>query len=127
MSMAARAVSSRAVSSISLAGIMLVSQLCAVPGLARGPPRRAPGAWLPPALALVPAELVLDRVHERLPRGLDDVVRHAHRPPRLVAVARGDEHARPRRRAFGLVEDAHLVVEERHLAQVRVELLEGLA
>ena len=75
--MAARAISSRATSSISFAEI-------------------ANGQRLP--LALVAAQLVLDRVHQRLPRRLDDVVGDAHRAPGLVAVARGDQHARLGRR-----------------------------
>src|SRR5262249_7257835 len=58
---------------------------------------------------------------------LDDVVGHTHRAPRLVAVAGGDEHARPRRGALALVEDAHLVVEQAHLAKARIEVLESLA
>src|SRR5438093_3457743 len=79
------------------------------------------------ALALVATELVLDGVHEGLPGGLDDIVGHPHRAPRLVAIAGGDEHAGLGRRALALVENADLVVEEAHLAQVRVEVLEGLA
>src|SRR5215467_6549370 len=106
MSMAARAVSSRAVSSISLAGIFTARAYSAAP------------------LLLVAAELVLDRVDEGVPRGLDDVVGDAHRAPRLVSVARGHEHARLGAGALGLVEDANLVVEQRHLAEVRVEVLE---
>src|SRR6266481_5827584 len=104
MSMAARPISSRAVSSISLAAITA----------------------LPASLLLVPPQLVLDGVYEGVPRGLDDVVGDAHRPPRLVAVARGDEHAGLGSRAFALVEDAHLVVEQADFAEVRIELLEGL-
>src|SRR5215471_11847036 len=121
--MAARAVSSRAVSSISLAGIIR-SARCRIAGDGGA----APGApALAPALLLVSPELVLDRVDEGLPRSLDDVVGDAHRAPRLVPVARGDEHARLGPGALGLVEDAHLVVEEGHLLEVRVEVLEGLA
>src|ERR1700675_4461763 len=104
MSMAARAISSRAVSSISLAAITV----------------------LPASLLLVPPQLVFDGVHERVPRGLDDVVGDSHRPPRLVAVAGGDEDARLGAGTLGLVEDAHLVVQERHFLEARVKVLEGL-
>src|SRR5256885_17236930 len=47
--------------------------------------------------------------------------------PRLLAVARGDQHAGLCRGALGLVEDAHLVVEQPHRLEARVELLERLA
>src|SRR5713226_2030765 len=77
------------------------------------------------ALSLVAAKLVLNGIDEGLPGGLDDVVGYAHRAPRLVAIARGDEHARLGPRAFALVEDAHLVVEQAHFSKIRVELLEG--
>src|SRR5262249_52116835 len=76
---------------------------------------------------LVAAQLVLDRVHQGLPGGFDDVVGHADSTPGLVAVARGDEHSRLGRRALGLLEDAHLVIEEPHATEVRVELFQGLA
>ena len=82
----------------------------------RRKPRRARGS-LPIALALVAPQLVLDRVDQRLPRRLDDVVGDADRAPGLVAVARGDQHARFGAGALGLVQDADLVVEERHLLQ----------
>src|SRR5262249_47622697 len=77
--------------------------------------------------ALVAAELVLDGVDQRLPGGLDDVVGHAHRAPRVAAIAGGDEHARTGRGALALVEDTALVVEQAHLAEARIEVLEGLA
>src|SRR5512143_3794636 len=115
MSMAARAVSSRAVSSISLAGIVI-----AVGKRGPGSPARPGATGLSPPLLLVPTELVLDGVDEGVPRRLDDVVGDAHRPPRFVAVPRGHEHASLRPGARGLGEDAHLVVEQRHLAEVRV-------
>src|SRR5713101_7293723 len=105
MSIAARAISSRAVSSISLAGIRK----------------------LPFAFTLVAAELVLDGIDERLPGSFDDVVGHPDGAPRLVPVAGRDEHAGLGCRPLRLVEDAHLVVQQAHLAEVRVELLEGLA
>src|SRR6266851_2784053 len=169
MSMAARAVNSRAVSSISLEGIgdiypeavargrggrrgreggrvtrsRQVERSQQPPGLgtpdriAEGqrivvrdpPPAPAgrPAPALPLALLLVASQLVLDRVHQRLPRRLDDIVGHPHRPPGLVAVARGDEDAGLGRGGLRFVEDPHLVVQQRHLAQIRVEVLEGLA
>src|SRR5215467_134288 len=105
MSIAARAISSRAVSSISLAGIR----------------------ELPFAFALVATELVLDRINERLPGGFDDIVGHPDRAPRLVSVAGRDQHAGLGRRPLRLVEDADLVVQQPHLAEIRVELLERLA
>src|SRR5678815_2700286 len=104
--MAARTINSRATSSISFAAITDASAL---------------------SLALIAAQLVLDRIHQRLPRRLDDIVRDADRPPGLVAVSRGDEDARLGAGALGLVQDADLVVEERHLPQVGVEVLESLA
>src|SRR6185503_11039675 len=76
---------------------------------------------------LVAAQLVLNRVHQGLPGGLDDVVGDADRAPGLVAVARGDEHPCLGRGAFGLLEDAHLVVEELHAAEVWIELFQRLA
>src|SRR5882724_12704746 len=85
------------------------------------------GRWSALAFALVAAKLVLDGVHEGLPGSLDDIVGHPYRAPCLVTVARGDEHAGLGRGALALVEDADLVVEEAHLAQVGVEVLEGLA
>src|SRR5436309_5774272 len=106
MSMAARAISSRAVSSTSLAGITSLA--------------------LPAASLLVSPQLVLDGVHQGLPGGLDDVVGDAHCPPRLVPVAGGDQHACLGAGPLGLVEDAHLVVEKRHLLEVGIEFLERL-
>src|SRR5437667_4418445 len=127
MSMAARAVSSRAVSSISLAGIVVMCLWERSAPLTLPSPQRGEGMRLALALALVAAELVLDGVHEGLPGGLDDVVGHPHRAPCLVAVAGGDEHAGLGRRALALVENADLVVEEAHHAQVRVEVFQSLA
>src|SRR5437867_4770509 len=99
------------------------------PTLGRAPakPWRASGAKQDvSAAAIVPAKLVLDRVDQRLPRRLDDVVRDADGAPRLLAVPGGDQDARLRRRALRLVEDAHLVVEQAHRLEAGIELLEGL-
>src|SRR5438094_6019766 len=74
----------------------------------------------------VAAQLVLDRVDERLPRGLDDVVGNTDGAPGLVAIARGDEHARLGGRALRLVQDSHFVVEELHGPEARIELLQSL-
>src|SRR5207245_10425578 len=74
----------------------------------------------------VAAQLVLDRVDERLPRGLDDVVGDADGAPGLVAIARRDEHASLGGRALRLVQDSHRVVEELHGPWARRELLQSL-
>src|SRR5262245_62539720 len=142
MSMAARAISSRAVSSISLAAITPMpaatrgawgrrghdARLAGAPGesenrrslLRRSRGRADCGGPGPASSArgplLVAAQLELDGVHQRLPRRLDDVVGHAHRAPRLVAVARGDQHPGAGGGGLGLVEDAHLVVEQAPLS-----------
>src|SRR6266545_7835675 len=113
MSIAARAMSSRAVSSISLAGITALSPHPAPPAPLPSPPPgerakvqgRGRVAELPFALPFVASELVLDGIHQRLPGRLDDIVGDAHRAPRLVAVARGNEHAGLGRRPLGLVQD----------------------
>src|SRR5215468_10233055 len=91
-------------------------------------PGTLPGSErLPEAAALVAPELVLDRVDQRLPGGFDDVASDPDRPPGLLAVRRGDQDARLGRGAAGLVEDSHLVVDEVHLLEVRIEFLERLA
>ena len=66
-------------------------------------------------------EAELDRVEERLPRGLDDVLVHTDRRPRLLAVGRVDEHPRDRAGSALRVEHAHLVVGEVHALE-RVHL-----
>src|SRR5437867_3286175 len=72
-------------------------------------------------------ELVVHAVDQGLPARLDHVVRHAHRPPALVLVARLDEHAHHRLGALAVAEHAHLVVVEAHLLDLGVELAECLA
>src|SRR5713226_7032268 len=127
MSIAARAMSSHAVSSISLAGITAIFPspypLPPHPTLSPSGERikvRGTGrAWvLPFPLPFVSTKLVLDGIHQRLPGGLDDIVGHAHRAPRLIAVTRGDEHAGLGRGPFRLVQDAHLVVQQCHLFEI---------
>src|SRR5215470_8313332 len=94
------------------------------PALSPSGERERPSALV---LTLVATKLVLDGVDQGLPGCFDDVVGHAHRAPRLVAVAGGDQHAGPGCGALALVEDAHLVVEQAHLAQARIEVLERLS
>src|SRR6266851_8807218 len=89
--------------------------------------RPRPSPSLPLTLPFIAPQLVLNRIDERLPGSLDDVVRDADGPPRVIPIARGDQDPGARRGRLRLVEDAHLVVEQRHLAQIRVEVLEGLA
>src|SRR5213594_247149 len=72
-------------------------------------------------------ELVVHAVDQGLPARLNHVVRHAHRPPALVLVARLDEHAHHRLGALAVAEHAHLVVVEAHLLDLGVELAECLA
>src|SRR5690606_32665312 len=72
-------------------------------------------------------DLVLDGVDEGLPGGLDDVLGDADRLPLVLVVGRLDEDARDRGGAVAAVQDAHLVVDEPHLAQFGVEALERLA
>src|SRR5437870_33301 len=72
-------------------------------------------------------ELVVHAVDQGLPARLDHVVRHAHRPPALVLVARLDQHAHHRLGALAVAEHAHLVVVEAHLLDLGVELAECLA
>ena len=63
---------------------------------------------------------VLDRVDQRLPAGLDDVLADADGAPDLVAVAGVEQHARHGAGALVLVEDAHLVVDELDVGQLRI-------
>src|SRR5450759_35747 len=91
--------------------------------------RRDAGATLSPALRLglllLMAQPELDRVHQRLPRSLDDVLADAYSPPRLFAVAGLDEDARHGRRAFLLVKHAHLVVGQLDVLQRREAPADG--
>src|SRR6478672_1092620 len=63
---------------------------------------------------------VHERVVERLPRGLDDVLTHADRGPRAIAVGRVDEDARDGAGALRGVQDSDLVVGEVHAVEGRV-------
>src|SRR5438067_10941549 len=94
-------------------------------GSAAGRGVRSPAAAVGSPALLV--ELVVHAVDQGLPARLDHVVRHAHRPPALVLVARLDEHAHHGLGALAVAEHAHLVVVEAHLFDLRVELAECLA
>src|SRR5947208_5867004 len=92
-------------------------------GAVRGVPGPA-AAVASPALLV---ELVVHAVDQGLPARLDHVVRHAHRPPALVLVARLDEYAHHRLGPLLVAEHAHLVVVEPDVLDLGVELAEGLA
>src|SRR5216117_3015871 len=94
-------------------------------GSAAGHGLRGPAAAVSSPALLV--ELVVHAVDQGLPARLDHVVRHAHRPPALVLVARLDEHAHHRLGALLVAEHAHLVVVEPDVLDLGVELAEGLA
>src|SRR5437870_7823114 len=94
-------------------------------GSAAGRGVRSPAAPVGSPAFLV--EFVVHAVDQGLPARLDHVVRHAHRPPALVLVARLDEHAHHRLGALAVAEHAHLVVVEAHLLDLGVELAECLA
>ena len=68
----------------------------------------------------------LERVHQRLPAGLDDVLRHPDRAPCVVPVAGVEQHARDRAGALVLVEDPDLEVHQLDVAEVGVGLADGL-
>src|SRR5262249_37261975 len=93
------------------------------------PPAACPGpGWSARGTrSLLRAQLLLPRVPQRPPRGLDDVIGDAHGAPGFAAVAGRDQHARLGRGAFGLVEDSDLVVEQAHRLEVGIKLLERLA
>ena len=65
-------------------------------------------------------EGVLERVDERLPGGLDDVLRDADRAPLALAVGGVEQDAGDGAGAVALVEDAHLVVGQLDVGEVRV-------
>src|SRR4051794_21785466 len=65
-------------------------------------------------------EGVLERFHEGLPGGFDDVLRDADRPPLALAVRGVEQNSGDGVGAVALVEDAHLVVRQLDLGQVRV-------
>src|SRR5437879_2009810 len=70
---------------------------------------------------------VHERVLERLPRRLDDVLPHPDRRPRLLAVGAVDEHPGHGAGALVRVEHAHLVVREVNPIELRVPGPDGLA
>ena len=65
-------------------------------------------------------ERVLERLDQRLPGGLDDVLRDADRAPLALAVGGVEQDARDGTGAVGLVEDPHLVVGQLDVGEVRV-------
>src|SRR5215218_1695688 len=73
---------------------------------------RAVGSAVARALDATGQHARLERVYERFPARLDDVLGHADRAPGLDAVRRVQQHARDRRRACLLVQDADLEVDE---------------
>src|SRR5437762_12869203 len=86
---------------------------------------RGPAAAVTSPALLV--ELVVHAVDQGLPARLALVVRHAHRPPALVLVARLDAHAPPRLGALLVAEHAPLVAVEPPVLDLRVDLAQGLA
>src|SRR5215211_1162472 len=67
-------------------------------------------------------ECVLERVDKGLPRGLDDVLRDSDRAPFALTVGGVEEDAGNGAGAVVLVEDAHLVVGELDVGEVRVAI-----
>src|SRR3954452_5642432 len=96
------------------------------------PSRRSPGAAEPDR---APAGVVhaarqhagLERVHEGVPAGLDDVLADADGAPGVRAVRGVEQHARHGARRLLLVEDADLVVDELDVGEVRIGLRDGRA
>src|SRR5215468_1223954 len=81
----------------------------------------APSPW-----GAGPHQLVDDRIHQRLERGVDDIGRDADRGPTLAGLVGAlDQHARHRLGAA--VEDAHAVVGELETLDVFLVLAEVLA
>src|SRR5947209_9108850 len=79
-----------------------------------------------PSSPLDPGHPVLERVDQRLPRGLDDVLRDADRAPDFLAIGGVEEHACDRAGPFRLVQDPHLEVDQIDVAQPRVRLRQRL-
>src|SRR6185503_20717282 len=89
----------------------------------------APGGLAAATAALastVLVELEFHAVDQGLPARLDDVRRHADRPPVLVLVARFYEHADQACRPVGTAEDTDLVVVQPDLGHLGIELLHRL-
>src|SRR5205085_8244977 len=97
----------------------------------RGPPERRSRALrrgrLVAGLAAGHPHPVLERVDERLPGSLYDVLRHADRAPHLIAVGGIEQHPGDRAGALGLVEDAHLEVDQVDVAQAGIYLDQRVA
>src|SRR5262245_56741462 len=72
-------------------------------------------------------EGVLERVDQGLPGGLDDVLRHADRPPLALAVRGIEQHPGDGTGAVVLVEDTHLVVGQLDVGEMRVPIDDGAA
>src|SRR5438128_8842000 len=71
-------------------------------------------------------ELVDDRIHQRLERGVDDVGRDADRGPALAGLVLAlDQH--PRHRLGAAVEDAYAIIGELEPLDVALVLAEVLA
>jgi hypothetical protein len=69
---------------------------------------------------------VLERVHERIPRGGDQVLVHTDRAPYPLPVRRIDEDPRDGIRALGLIQYSHLKFVERDVVQMRVDLADRI-
>src|ERR1039458_6710714 len=68
---------------------------------------------------LVLEQFVLDGIHEGFPTGFDDVGVDSDRAPGVRAVGTLDDDARLGGGAARAVEDAHLVVDELHIGDLR--------
>ena len=74
-----------------------------------------------------PDEAEHHRVHQGLPRGLDDVLGHADRRPDALGVGRVEQHSRHRPGPLRSVEHADAVVGQMHVAQLPEVRLDGEA